>query len=416
MMLQDHLLGGSIMEMGDTIFMFLCTLLVFIMTPGIALFYGGMLRSKNMLSTTMHSYTAIALVSIQWVFLGYTLAFGKDVFGVIGGVDFIGLKDTGFETLNGTIPSGLFMLFQMMFAILSVAILSGSIAERMKFGPFIIFILLWTTLVYDPLAHMIWGGGFLSQLGILDFAGGNVVHISSGISGLIAAILLGKRSNAKNSTPNSLPLAILGAALIWVGWFGFNVGSALTFNSIAMNAFISTMVASAAGAVGWSFVEWTTKRKPTVLGAVSGAISGLVSITPACGFVEIFASLPIGFIGGIVCFYGVTAIKQKLGYDDTLDAFGLHGIGGIWGGMATGLFATTKVNEAGANGLFYGDPKHLLTECMGILFTMIFSVVITFLILKGIQTFTSLRVKPEQEMIGLDLSIHGEKAYERPIL
>lgn len=407
---------GIIMEMGDTIFVFLCTLLVFIMTPGIALFYGGMLRSKNMLSTTMHSYTAMALVSIQWVLVGYTLSFGTDWLGIIGKTDYIGLKDTGFTTLSGTIPSGLFMLFQMMFAILTVAILSGAIAERMKFGPFIIFILLWTTLVYDPLAHMIWGGGILSELGILDFAGGNVVHISSGVSGLVAAIMLGKRAYAKNSTPNSLPLAILGAALIWLGWFGFNVGSALTFDEIAMNAFISTMVAAAAGSIGWSLFEWVTKKKPTVLGAVSGAISGLVAITPACGFVEFIASIPIGFIGGVVCFYGVTSIKQKLGYDDTLDAFGLHGIGGIWGGIATGLFATTSANEAGANGLFYGNATHFFVEIAGILITIAFSAIMTFLILKGISLFTTLRVKPEQEMIGLDLSIHGEKAYERPVL
>lgn len=404
------------MEMGDTIFIFLCTLLVFIMTPGIALFYGGMLRSKNMLSTTMHSYTAITLVSIQWVLIGYTLSFGTDWLGIIGKVDYIGLRNTGFSSLVGTIPSGLFMLFQMMFAILTVAILSGAIAERMRFGPFIIFILLWTTLVYDPLAHMTWGGGFLSEFGILDFAGGNVVHISSGISGLVAAIMLGKRAYAKNSTPNSLPLTILGAALLWLGWFGFNVGSALTFDKIAMNVFISTMVAAAAGSLGWTLIEWATRKKPTVLGGVSGAISGLVAITPACGFIEFITSIPIGFIGGIVCFYGVTKIKQKFGYDDTLDAFGLHGIGGIWGGVANGLFATTNANHNGANGLFYGGVSHFFIEIAGMLFTVAFSSIITFLILKGISLFMSIRVKPEQEMIGLDLSIHGEKAYERPVL
>ncbi|ASB87056.1 ammonium transporter [Bacillus sonorensis] len=402
------------MQMGDTVFMFFCALLVWLMTPGIALFYGGLVRSKNVLSTVMHSVSSIAIVSVIWILFGYSLAFAPGN-PLIGGLDWAGLHGVGFEPNSDyteTIPHTLYMMFQLTFAVLTTAIISGSFAERMRFPAFILFSVLWVVLVYSPVAHWVWGGGWLAELGALDFAGGNVVHISSGVAGLVVAVVLGKRKNISNTAPHNLLLTLLGAALIWFGWFGFNVGSALTLDEVAMTAFINTNTAAAAGVVGWLLVEWLINKKPTMLGAVSGAIAGLVAITPAAGFVTPFASILIGFIGGAVCFWGVFSLKKTFGYDDALDAFGLHGIGGTWGGIATGLLATTSVNSNGADGLFYGDISLLGKQLIAICATYLFVAVVTYAIIKVVSIFFKLRATEEEESLGLDLTMHGEKAYQ----
>ncbi|MBU8689543.1 ammonium transporter [Priestia megaterium] len=403
------------MQMGDSVFMFFSALLVWIMTPAIALFYGGMVRSKNMLSTAMYSVGSLAVISVLWIVAGYSLAFSSGGNAFIGNLDWVGLKGVGF-TPNGdysaTIPHNMFMMFQLTFAVLTVAIISGAFAERMKFSAFILFAILWSLFVYAPVAHWVWGvGGWLRELGAIDFAGGNVVHISSGVAGLILALVVGKRKNADAAAPHNLPLTLLGGMLIWFGWFGFNVGSSLTINSVAMTAFINTNTAAATGIIGWLVVEWIINKKPTLLGAVSGAIAGLVAITPACGFVTPFASIVIGFIGGAVCFWGIFSLKKKIGYDDALDAFGLHGIGGTWGGIATGLFATTSVNDAGANGLFYGDPSLLWKQLVAIVATYLFVGIATFIIVKVVGLIVSLRATQEEETLGLDITLHGERAY-----
>lgn len=402
--------------MNDSVFLFITTAMVMLMTPGLSLFYGGMVRSKNVLSTTMHSYSAMAIVSIQWILIGYSLSFGPDWNGIIGSFDWFGLQNVTFtpnEDYSATIPHNLFMMFQLMFAILTPALISGAFAERMRFSAFLIFILLWTTLVYDPVAHWVWGvGGWLRELGALDFAGGNVVHITSGVAGLVLAIFLGKRKDAESATPHHLPFTILGAGLLWFGWFGFNVGSALTINDIAMTAFINTNTAAAASLLTWILAEWFFQSKPTVLGAACGAVSGLVAITPACGFVTPMSALLIGAIGGVLCFTSVYFLKHKLGYDDTLDAFGCHGIGGTWGGIATGLFATTSVNSAGADGLFYGNAALLGKQAIAIGATYAFTIIMTYIIIKGISLFLPVRANEYEEHMGLDISMHGEKAYE----
>ncbi|RID88722.1 ammonium transporter [Peribacillus asahii] len=404
------------MQLADSVFMFVATMLVWLMTPGIALFYGGMVRSKNVLSTAMHSYMPMAVISLLWVVIGYSLAFSPgNTF--IGGLDWVGLKGVGFEPgpYSDTIPHSLFMLFQMTFAVLTVSIIAGGIAERMKFSAFLIFSILWSLFVYAPVAHWVWGGGWLHAIGTIDFAGGNVVHISSGVADLVLAIMLGKRKESANSSPHNLPLTFLGASLIWFGWYGFNVGSALTLDEVAMNVFVNTVVAAAAGIIGWLVVENMINKKPTMLGAVSGALAGLVAITPACGFVTPSASIIIGLIGGALCFWAIFSLKSKLGYDDALDAFGLHGIGGTWGGVATGLFATTSVNAGGADGLFYGDASLLWKSLVAIIATYIFVAVVTFIIAKITSMFVPLRVNEEDESVGLDISLHGEKAYHESI-
>ncbi|TYR81756.1 ammonium transporter [Priestia megaterium] len=403
------------MQMGDSVLMFFATLLVWLMTPGIALFYGGMVRSKNMLSTAMYSVGSLAVVSVLWVMVGYSLAFSTGGNAVIGNFDWVGLQGVSFEPngdYSAAIPHSLYMMFQLTFAVLTVAIISGAFAERMKFSAFVVFAILWSVLVYAPVAHWVWGvGGWLRELGALDFAGGNVVHISSGVAGLVLAIVVGKRKNANTASPHNLTLTLIGGMLIWFGWFGFNVGSALTLNEVAMTAFINTNTAAATGIVGWLLVEWFINKKPTLLGAVSGAIAGLVAITPACGFVTPFAAIVIGFLGGAICFWGVFSLKQKLGYDDALDAFGLHGIGGTWGGIATGLFATTSVNADGANGLFYGDPSLLWKQLIAIVATYLFVAIVTFIIIKAIGMIMSIRATQEEETLGLDITLHGERAY-----
>lgn len=403
------------MEMGDSVFMFLSTVLVWIMTPGIALFYGGMVRSKNVLSMAMYSFGSIAIVSIIWILFGYSLAFSLNGNSLIGGLDWAGLNGVTFEPkedYSATIPHNLFMMYQLTFAVLTAALISGAFAERMRYSAFVIFTVLWSIFVYSPVAHWVWGvGGWIRELGALDFAGGNVVHISSGVTGLVLAIVLGKRKDAFSTTPHNLLLTILGGALIWMGWFGFNVGSALTLNDVAMYAFINTNTAASAGIIGWLFIEWLVNKKPTMLGAISGAIAGLVAITPAAGFVTPLASILIGLIGGVVCFWGVFWVKEKFGYDDALDAFGLHGIGGTWGGIATGLFATKSVNSAGADGLFYGDPSLVLKQLIAIVATYLFVGVVSYILIRVVKVFVPVRATEEEESLGLDITLHGERAY-----
>lgn len=405
------------MDTGDTAFVLVSAAMVLLMTPGLALFYGGMVRKKNVLSTLMHSWIVMGLISLQWIVVGYTLAFGPDFNGLIGSIDWLGLNGVGMEPnadYAATIPAVVFMAFQMMFAVITPALISGSIAERMRFPAFIAFMLLWATFVYDPLAHWVWGvGGFLRTLGALDFAGGNVVHISSGYSALIAALVLGKRKGlGKDSmAPHHLPMTVLGAGLLWFGWFGFNAGSALGANGLAGMVFVNTNTSAAAAALAWALVESIHRGKTTILGVASGAIAGLVAITPACGFVTPLSSIVIGLVGGLVCYLAISVMKAKFGYDDALDAFGCHGIGGTWGALATGIFATKTINPAGADGLLYGNAAQLGIQAMSVLVTLVFAIVATFIILKIIGLVTKLRVSEDQEVTGLDLSVHGEEAY-----
>lgn len=398
----------------DMAFVIFSAALVMFMIPGLALFYGGMVRSKNVLSTTLHSYAALAIISVQWVFIGYSLAFGPDKNGIIGGLDWAFLKNVGMQAnadYSATIPQLLFVVFQMMFAVVTAAVISGAFAERMRFPAFIIFILLWSTFVYAPIAHWVWGsGGWLKKLGVLDFAGGFVVEINSGVSGLVAAIMLGKRRKA-TPEPHHIPMAILGAGLLWFGWFGFNAGSALAMDGVAVNAFLATNTAAAAGAISFVACEWFANKKPTALGTVSGALAGLVSITQGAGYVTPMAALFIGLVGGIVSFLAIAVMKPRLGYDDALDAFGCHGISGIWGAIATAVFATKTVNPAGADGLLYGNPELLKVHLIAILACAAYAVAVTFLILKVISRFLSLRADREEEKQGLDVSLHGETAY-----
>lgn len=404
-------------DTGDTAFIFVATVLVFIMTPGLALFYGGMVRKKNVLNTMMNSFIVIALMSLQWVLIGYTIAFGPDKFNLFGGLDWIGLKGIGAAPnadYAGTIPQTLFVLFQMMFAIITPALISGSFAERMRFPAFIIFILLWATLVYDPLAHMVWGvGGWLRNMGALDFAGGTVVHISSGIAGLVAALVLGKRKGYKTTPmmPHNIPFVLIGGALLWFGWFGFNAGSALGANGIAMNAFLTTNTAAASAALSWVIIEWIHHGKPTLLGAVTGSVVGLVAITPGAGFVSPASAIIIGLAVSPLCYFAISVVKSKLGYDDSLDAFGCHGIGGMWGAIATGLFASKEVNPLGNNGLFFGNPAQLGIQALSVIATIAISAVLTFGILKLISLFMKLRATEQEEDEGLDTAQHGEEAY-----
>jgi len=405
------------MDTGDTSFVMICTAIVFLMTPGLALFYGGMLRKKNVLSTFMHSWIVIALISLQWILVGYTLAFGPDYHGLIGGLNWLGLSGVGMDPnpdYAANLPAIVFMAFQMMFAVITPALISGAIAERMRFPAFIIFMVLWATFVYDPVAHWVWGvDGFLRTLGALDFAGGNVVHISSGYSALVAALVIGRRKGLgkESMAPHHLPMTILGAGLLWFGWFGFNAGSALGANGLAGMVLVNTNTSAAAAAIAWALVERIRRGKTTVLGVASGAIAGLVAITPACGFVTPLSSIFIGLVGGLVCYGAISVMKAKFGYDDALDAFGCHGVGGTWGALATGIFATKTINPLGANGLFYGNASLLGIQAMSVAITIVFSVVATFIILKVVSLVTEIRVSEDEETTGLDLSLHGESAY-----
>jgi len=404
-------------DSGDTAWVLVSSALVLLMTaPGLALFYGGMVRQKNALGTLMQSFIVLALISIQWVLWGYSLAFGPDKGGIIGGLEWIGLRGVGAAPnpdYAATIPHQAFMLFQMMFAVITPALITGAFAERKKFSTFIVFILAWATLVYDPLAHWVWGvGGWLRNLGALDFAGGTVVHISSGISALAAALIIGKRQGYGHQAmpPHNLPLTVMGASLLWFGWFGFNAGSALAANGLAAHAFTTTNTATASAALGWMLTEWSSRGKPTVLGAASGAVAGLVAVTPAAGFVTPMASIVIGAVAGVLC-YTACNIKSKLGYDDSLDVVGVHGVGGTWGALATGLFATKLVNDAGGDGLFYGNPKQLWVQFVAVVVTWVLGFVMTTIILKVLDALMGLRVSEADELAGLDLSQHSETAY-----
>ncbi len=406
--------AASTINSGDTAWVLASAALVLLMTPGLALFYGGMARQKNVLGTIMHSFFIIALISIQWLVIGYTLAFGPDVGSVIGGLDHLFLAGIGQEPSKfaATIPSLAFMMYQGMFAIITPALISGAYAERIRFGAFAVFSVLWATFVYDPIAHWVWGGGWLAQLAALDFAGGTVVHISSGTAALAAAIVLGKRSGwpGEPMLPHNLPLTVLGAGILWFGWFGFNGGSALSAGGLASSAFVVTHMATAAATLGWATAEYLHRGKASVLGAASGAVAGLVAITPASGFVTPLASLIIGGVAGVACYFAVS-IKFKFGYDDSLDVVGVHGVGGSWGAIATGLFATTAVNAAGKDGLFYGNPAQLGVQIVATVATIVYAFVVTWILLKIVDATMGLRVSQEDEVVGLDLSQHGERAY-----
>ena len=404
-------------DTGDTAFVLISAALVLLMTPALALFYGGMCRTKNVLSTIMQSFFIIGIISIQWVLFGYSLAFGPDIGHFIGSLDWIGLSGVGNSPnadYAATIPHSAFMIFQGMFAVITPALITGAFAERMKFSAFAVFTVVWATLVYDPVAHWVWGvGGWLREMGVLDFAGGTVVHIISGVSGLVIALMIGKRRGygSEVMVPHHLPMTVLGAGLLWFGWFGFNAGSALGANEIASNAFVVTHVSAAAATVSWVLAEWLMHGKPTVLGAASGCIAGLVSITPAAGFVSPLSAVAIGLLGGVICYLSVSVVKAKLGYDDSLDAFGVHGVGGAWGALATGLFASKAVNEAGADGLLFGNAAQFTNQLIGVAASILFAAVMTFVIIKIMGLVMDLRVSDAQEMQGLDLSEHGERGY-----
>ena len=391
---------------GDTAWVLASTALVMLMTPGLALFYAGMVRRKNVLSSCMHSFVALAVIGIQWMIYGYTLSFGA-------GNSFVGdfsqflLLGMNQDTLNGTIPAYVYMWFQGMFAIITPALISGAIAERMKFSAYVLFLILWATLVYDPIAHWVWGGGWLQAMGALDFAGGTVVHLSSGISALAMAIILGKRLGYPNEAfiPHNMTMTLLGAALLWFGWFGFNSGSALMANGLGGLAFCTTMTAASAASFSWMMMEWIFHKKPSALGVASGLVAGLVVITPAAGFVTPAWSLVMGLAGGVICYYGVR-IKMKMRFDDALDVVGVHGVGGAFGAICTGIFASV-----GGTGLLYGNPAQLLKQIVGVGATALYAFVVTYLIAVVLDKTIGLRVDPETETIGLDREIHGEVGY-----
>jgi len=403
---------------GDIAWILVSTAFVMLMTaPGLAFFYGGLVRRKNVLATMMQSFFALCIISIQWVLYGYSLSFGPDIGHFIGSLEWFGLKGVGFAPnpdYAGTIPHMLFMIYQMMFAVITPALITGAFAERMKFSTYAVFLVLWATLVYDPVCHWVWGtGGWLKNLGALDFAGGTVVHVSSGVSALVCALMLGKRRGygREPMSPHNLPLVVLGAALLWFGWFGFNAGSALAANELAVSAFVATNVAAAAAALTWMFIEWKILGKPTILGGATGAVAGLVAITPAAGFVTPLSAICIGIIVGIVCYTSVAVIKLKLNYDDSLDAFGVHGVGGTLGALVTGLFAQKIVNPAGNDGLFFGNPGLFGTQIIAVGVTIVYSVAVTFILLKVLGILMGLRVEEEEEVIGLDITQHEESAY-----
>jgi len=406
------------MNTGDTAWVLISTILVFAMTiPGLAFFYGGLVRRKNVLSILMQCFIIMCVISLQWALYGYSLSFGPDTgLGIIGGLKWVGLQHIGGQPNSdyaATIPHTAFMIFQAMFAVITPALMIGAFAERMKFSAFLVFTILWATFVYDPLAHWVWGtGGWMRNLGGLDFAGGIVVHASSGVSALVLCLLLGKRLGYQRTPfrPHNLPFTVLGGALLWFGWFGFNAGSALGANELAVNAFVTTHLATAAAGLTWALIEWRQHGKPTILGAVTGAVAGLVAITPACGFVNPMNAIFIGIIVALICYLAVTAIKARYGYDDALDAFGVHGVGGIWGTIAVGLFAEKAVNAAGADGLFFGGGQ-LWPQAIMAVVAPFFAGVMTFIIYKLVDVMMCVRVKEKDEHIGLDLTQQSEAAY-----
>ncbi len=401
---------------GDTAWLLMSSALVMLMTPGLALFYGGMVRRKNILSTIMMSFTCLGLVGLLWVLYGYSLSFGTDHGGLIGGLNFVGLMGVGQDpspVYATTVPHLAFMIFQAMFAIITVALFTGAIVERVKFSALLIFATLWLTLVYAPVAHWVWGsGGWLARLGALDFAGGTVVHINAGVSALALVMLLGKRRGFPQDAmePNNIPMVVLGAGLLWFGWFGFNAGSALTSGGLASSAFVATNTAAAAAAFVWMILSWIHKR-PTVLGTVTGAVVGLVAITPAAGFVPPLAGIAIGGIASVISYYGMLLLKIKRGVDDSLDVFACHGLGGMWGALATGIFASAAVNAAGADGAIFGNAMQLLKQLIGVVSVGAFAFAATWVLGKLVDVTIGLRVNQTEETVGLDLSQHGERAY-----
>jgi Amt family ammonium transporter len=408
----------STLNTGDIAFVFLCTILVFLMTPGLALFYGGMVRKRNVLSIMLQSFAAIGVVTVIWVLFGYSLAFGPDHGHLIGGLNWLALKGVGLTPnpeYAATIPHLLFFMFQLMFAIITAAVVTGATAERLRFPAFLLFITLWSMFVFIPLAHWVWGvGGWLRNLGVMDFAGGTVVEVASGVSGLVAAIVVGKRMKIgyELNIPHNMPNVIFGAGLLWFGWFGFNAGGAMGANGLAVLALATTQIAGATGMIGWVLLEWFHSRQVTAFGAVSGIIAALVAITPAAGFVSTSSALLIGFIAGGLCYLAVTVLKAKLGYDDALDVFGIHGIGGTWGTIATGIFADARLNPLGRNGLINGGGIHpVLIQLLAVAATYLFTGLMTFLILKVVGVVTPLKASDDEQVNGLDLTQHMENAY-----
>lgn len=405
------------MNSGDIGFMLICSALVLLMTPGLAFFYGGLVRRKNVVNTMMTSVFVIGIAAVMWALFGYSLAFGNDHFGIIGDFSWLGLQGIEGSTTDyvSTIPHLEFSIFQMMFAIITPALITGAVAGRMKFKALFLFIILWSVIVYYPMAHMVWGlGGFLAKIGSVDFAGGNVVHISSGVSALVLCIVLGKRKDYLRVQyhVHNIPFVVLGASLLLFGWFGFNAGSALQANELAVHAFITTGLSAAAGMLSWMGMDVFMSGKPTLVGSVTGMVVGLVAITPGAGYVPIWASIIIGLVGSPICYLMISKVKQKLGYDDALDAFGCHGIGGIWGGIATGLFTQTSINDVARwNGLFFGDTQLFLAQLASILITIAVAVVGTLICIAIVRCFTTLRVSKQEEQKGLDISEHQENAY-----
>jgi ammonium transporter, Amt family len=405
-------------DAGDTAWVLTAAALVMLMTPALGFFYGGLVQRKNVLATLMHSFFILALISVQWVLWGYSLAFGPDHGGLIGGLDWLGLRGVGIAPnpdYAATIPHEAFMVFQMMFAVITPALITGAFAERKRFKAFVLFTLIWATLVYAPVAHWVWGvGGWIRNLGAIDFAGGTVVHITSGVSALVAASVLGKRIGFGKEPlePHNLTYTVLGAGMLWFGWFGFNAGSALAANGLAANAFVVTNTAAAMGALTWMTVSWLRHGRPSVLGAAAGAVAGLVAITPASGYVDASASILIGLAAGAVCFFSVDLFKHVVKVDDALDVFAVHGMGGITGALATGLFAQTAINSAGADGLFYGNPALLARQFVAVVAVALYAAGMTWAILKAIDVTVGLRVPEQEEALGLDTTIHGEAAYQ----
>jgi ammonium transporter, Amt family len=403
-------------DSGDTAWMLTSAALVLFMTiPGLFLFYGGLVRSKNVLGMLMQNFMMVGIITVQWIVIGYSLAFANGT-AFLGGLDWIGLNGVGAvpnADYAATIPHQTFMFYQLMFAIITPALMTGAFAERMKFSTFLVFSLLWSTLIYDPLAHWVWGvGGWLRTMGALDFAGGTVVHISAGVSALVAVLIMGKRVGFGKvpTPPHNLPFAVVGAAMLWVGWFGFNAGSALAANGLASSAFMATHTAASTAALGWMIAEWLKSGRPTMLGAASGAVAGLVAITPASGFVSPLSAIVIGFAAGVIC-YSAVMLKSSFGYDDSLDVVGVHGVGGVLGAIATGIFASKAINPAGADGAIYGNWGLVGTQLVAVGATVVFAVVGTAVILLVLKAVMGLRVTEEEERLGLDLSQHNESAY-----
>ncbi len=399
------------LDTGDTAWMMTSTLLVLMMTiPGVALFYSGMVRKKNVLATAIQSFAVACVMSVLWMIIGYSLAFtnGGEINAFVGSLDKVFLIGIGVDTLSGTIPETVFMTFQMTFAIITPALITGALADRIKFSSLLLFLSLWMVIVYAPITHWIWGGGFLGDAGVLDFAGGTVVHINSGIAALVGALVIGRRRGygTENMAPHNLTLSLIGASLLWVGWFGFNAGSAVAANGSAGMAMAVTQIAAASAALSWMFIEWILRGKPSVLGIISGAVAGLVGITPASGFVDPVGALMIGLVSGATCYWGAVVLKGKLGYDDTLDVFGVHGIGGITGAILTGVFAVEEIG--GTPGLIEGNPIQVIVQLEGIAATIIYCAIATFVILKFIDWTIGLRVDEETEIGGLDYNLHGE--------